>query len=228
MLIQKGDKATEDLQRIQQKTTLQHESLNVLIKECENLPQLCASISSISTRCNTLMEKLNAAEEMLGNVWEETVVAQVSVWKQEKEKDIQTYKQKRTDELKVIEDELAKSRDVKLQAKRSKAQSRAAEAELAAAVADSAMRDQLDASIKRSMDDYLIYGFSSNSGKPVPSNVSSREQDLAAVVLPSSENPELDDFLGQDATPISDAGKEEDDDAPIVKVDDTTIDGPEL
>jgi hypothetical protein len=179
------------------------------------------------------MERLTAAEALLGDYWEDTVISQISVTKKEHEDELAIYEKKKLQELDKLEAELSKTRESRMAEKRTKAAAKAAEIENAAAAADTALQQELDASIKKGMDEYLIYGFSAKPVAPTqPEDLSQAASAsaaaLAAVVLPSTDNPELDDFLGDDEAPTQPAKHTEDDDeGPAIKVDDTIIEEPE-
>lgn len=207
--------------------------MDALIKQCESLPDIVSNVDILKGRCELMIEKLVKAEALLGDTWEETVVSQVAVWKKEKEAETVEYKHKKEAELAKIEAELIKKRDAKIAEKRNKAIDRATKMENVESQASQSLQEELDASIKRDMDDYLIYGFSSKtasgtSNAASTSNLVSKEDEakLAAVDIPH-QMEELEGFLGPEEKMAGVAVTEEEDDTPTVKVDDTTIDAPE-
>lgn len=207
--------------------------MNALIKQCETLPDLVSNVDILKERCELMIERLVKAEALLGNYWEETTVTQIGAWKKEKELEMETYKRDQDEKLAKLEAELAKKRDSKIAEKRNKAIDRATQMENAESQASQTLQEELDKSIKRDMDDYLIYGFSSKTSAAT-AGVSSKsveetkehEAKLAAIDL-SQKSDELEGFLGPEEEGSKAIATEEEDDTPTVRVDDTTIDAPE-
>lgn len=203
---------------MERQTSKEHEHANALIKQCDQLPELVSSVDVIKTRCDQMLERLISIENMLGESWESAVVSQISAWKNVREAELQVYRQKKEAELQKEEEKLRRIRDAKLAEKRNKAIARSEQMEQDASKAHLTLQEQLDASIKQGMDDYLIYGFTSKSSSSTTSqgpsstptlNASKEETDktdkqtaqsteLGAVQLstPSEARAELDDFLG--------------------------------
>jgi len=220
ILIEKGDLASESLSRVQRQTAREHGHVDALINQCEQLPDIVSSVDVIKTRCESILERLISAEKLLGDSWEENVITQISAWKLVRESELQTYRQSKEAELQKEEDTLRKVRDAKLVEKRNKAIARTEKMEHAASQAHVSVQEQLDASIKQGMDDYLIYGFTSKSSSNItqpPSSTSSfssilghepltgevqkdLSRELAAVQLAtlSEAKAELDQFLGNE------------------------------
>lgn len=207
--------------------------MNALIKQCEALPDLVSNVDILKERCELMIERLVKAEALLGEYWEDTTVSQIDAWKKEKESEFEAYKREQDEKLVKLEAELAKKRDSKIAEKRNKAIDRATKMENAESEASQTLQEELDKSIKRDMDDYLIYGFSSKTaagttGTPSKSAEEKKEHEakLAAIDL-AEKSDELDSFLGPEEAASQAVATVEEDDAPTVKVDDTTIDAPE-
>lgn len=231
-LIERGDKTSTALSRVQQQTNREHDTVSALIKQCENLPEILSSVDVLKARTDTMLENLTKIESLLGDTWEETVISQISVWKLSQESELEDYKLKKAKELEKIEKELQKSKHSKTEERRTKALAKTAEYESAESQANQQLIDQLDASIKKGMDEYLIYGFSAKS-KPAPGSSNSDDQQQASdealkTIQIASPTEELDDFLGEKDLAPKPALAEEDDDSNAVKVDTTTIDTPEV
>lgn len=207
--------------------------MNALIKQCETLPEIVSNVDILKERCELLIEKLVKAEALLGEQWEETVVSQVGAWKKEKETELESYRRDKEEKLVKLEAELAKKQSAKIAEKRNKALDRASEMENSESKASQTLQEELDKSIKREMDDYLIYGFSSKTASNTSASPSQQESQkdafeakLAAVDL-VQKTDELEGFLGPEEKDAHVAPVEEEDDSPTIKVDETTIDAPE-
>lgn len=231
ILVEKGEKTSEALSRVQQQTNREHDSVSALIKQCENLPEIVSGVDAIKSRCEAMLEKLVSVEALLGDAWEETVASQISVSKQAKEAELEEYRRMKRKELEKIEEELKISKESITAQRRTKALAKTAEFEDAESQANKALREELDASIKKGMDEYLIYGFSAkskSSSSPSSSNPDDPSAALASIQL-TSQTEELDDFLGaKDASPKAPSSDDEDESLSTIKVDTTTIDAPEV
>lgn len=243
-LVTKGASTADALARMQQRSSKEHTAMSALIKQCESLPEIVSNVDVLKGRCELLLEKLEKAEAMLGDAWEDTVIAQISVWKTNKEAEVDAYRKSKEVELAKIEKELIKTRDAKLAEKRNKAIDRASKMENAESEASMSLQEELDKSIKRDMDEYLIYGFSAKTSAPSSANLALNtsssdatsdrspnkedEQKLAAVDLPTQAKDDLEGFLGPEEKIAVSVAKDEEEDSPSVKVDDTTIDTPEV
>lgn len=243
-LVAKGNATSEALARAQQRSSKEHVAMNALIKQCETLPELMSNVDVLKGRCDLLLEKLDKVESMLGDTWEDTVISQISVWKTGKEAELEAYKQSKEAELAKLEQELIRTRDAKVAEKRNKAIDRAAQMEDAESKASKSLQAELDKSIKRDMDDYLIYGFSAKSSGPASGKLGAStsasdghgdqdvlhedEKKLAAVDLTSQAKDDLEGFLGPEEHGPASVAHEDEEDSPTFKVDDTTIDTPEV